>query len=313
VSQPAVAIAHLTFSYPAATAPALEDVSLTVVEGERLGILGPNGGGKSTLLRIILGLERSTHGSVTVCGLSPQQARRQGLIGYVPQRAEAELMLPLNARQTVALAASWRLSPFARLSPADSARVDAVLELVGASQYKLKPIRELSGGELQRIFIARALVSRPRILALDEPMVGIDAAGQQQFAQLLTQVHAATGVTMLTVTHDLRAIAAGSDHVACLARRLHSHTTPAGLTPLVLAELFSHDVAGLMGSLAGVHVHAHGSTEACPEHPASIPLNMVAPRRDSDAPLRPGHGPQLQPEDRPGPSGQHNIGGDITP
>jgi zinc transport system ATP-binding protein len=266
----AVSITSVSYAYPDAPSPALEEVSLVVRSGERLGILGPNGGGKSTLLRLILGLLELQSGDIRVCGRTPAQARREGLIGYVPQRPEIELSMPLSAREVVELGAAWRLSPMRRVPASVRLLVEETLSLVGASEFADKPIGSLSGGQLQRVLIGRALVSRPRILALDEPMVGIDAAGQRQFASLLASIHARTGVTMLTVTHDLRAIVAGSDQVACLARRLHSHGSPTGLTPAVLAELFSHDVAGLMGELAGVHVHAHGAGEACPQSkPAS--------------------------------------------
>jgi len=292
----AVRIARVGFTYPGAQTPALEDVSLSVRTGERLGILGPNGGGKSTLLRCILGLQSGYSGEIQVCGLPPTAARDRGLIGYVPQRPETELALPISVRETVTLGAAWRLSPFASVPREIRDRVEAMLTLVGAKDYANKPIGALSGGQLQRVMIARALVCKPKILALDEPMVGIDAAGQRQFAQLLGSIHKQTGVTMLTVTHDLRAIVAGSDQVACLARRLHSHGTPDGLTPNVLAELFSHDVAGLMGELRGVHVHAHSAGEACP----------VAPPAPSSTPAHTAPSPRPQVADACGRSHTHD-------
>ncbi|MEX2217784.1 MAG: hypothetical protein WD749_03410, partial [Phycisphaerales bacterium] len=113
--------------------------------------------------------------------------------------------------------------------------------------------------------IARALASRPRLLLLDEPTVGIDIAGQQRFSALLRTLHERLGLTIIVVSHDIRTIAAGSDRVACLSRTLHSHTAPEGLTPAVLAEVFSHDVAAIFGD---VHVDAHLARE-CPDpaHP----------------------------------------------
>lgn len=274
MSQPtetAVSIEQVAFRYPGADAPALEGVSLRVMHGERLGILGPNGGGKSTLLKLVLGLLEPTSGTIRVFGVSPKEARHRGYIGYVPQRPEVELGLPLSARDVVMLGALWRVPPWKSLAKEDAERVGRTIELVGASAYADRPVGKLSGGQMQRILIARALVCQPRILALDEPMVGIDASGQRTFAELLAKVHGELGVTMLTVTHDLRAIAAGSDRVACLARRLHSHGSPQGLTPRVLAELFSHDIAGLSGELGGMHVHAHGPGEACPAPEAKAP------------------------------------------
>lgn len=264
VSPPAVEYDSVTFTYPGAETPALERVSLRVSPGERLGILGPNGGGKSTLLKLTLGLlspQGQAGGTIRIFGRSPTQARAEGLIGYVPQRSEPELALPLSVRQMVTLGAAWRVAPWRGVPRQVRERVERLINLVGADAYADRPVGKLSGGQLQRAMIARALAAEPRILALDEPTVGIDAAGQQRFADLLASVHCELGVTILIVSHDLRAIVAGCDRVACLARRLHSHTSPEGLTPQVLAELFSHDIAGVLG---GVHIHAHDAA-TCPD------------------------------------------------
>jgi zinc transport system ATP-binding protein len=260
---PAVEFDGVTYAYAGASAPALENVSLRVAPRERLGVLGPNGGGKSTLLKLMLGLLEPQRGSVRVCGAPAKAARAAGLVGYVPQKLDAELALPLSVREVVTLGAAWRV-PAWRPVPRDvRERVDRMLELCGAAALADRPIGKLSGGQMQRAMIARALAASAKVLALDEPTVGIDPAGQRQFADLLARVHEELGVTILVVSHDLRAIVAGSDRVACLARRLHSHTSPQGLTPQVLAELFSHDVAGLSGTLSGMHVHAHGPDEPC--------------------------------------------------
>lgn len=269
----AVEIQGVNFTYPGAEGPALENISLTVQVGERLGILGPNGGGKSTLMRIVLGLLAPRTGVVHVLGHTPAEARRRGLIGYVAQRADLELTTPISVRDVVTLGAAWRTSPLRGVSRDVRARVNRMIELVGATTFADRPIGKLSGGQLQRTLIARALAADVKILALDEPTVGIDAAGQARFAELLDRVHKELGLTVLIVTHDLRAIVAGSDRVACLARRLHSHTSPRGLTPQILAELFAHDIAGIGGSLAGMHVHAHGPGEPCgdPSHQHGAP------------------------------------------
>lgn len=269
----AVELQAVSYTYPGRRASALEGVSLVVNKGERLGILGPNGGGKSTLLKVILGLLTPSSGVVRVFGQHPAGARAKGLIGYVPQRGEIEIGFPLSVREGVLLGASWQTPAWCGVSAPVRARVEELLALVGALEFAEQPIGRLSGGQLQRAMIARALAGGPEILILDEPAVGIDAAGQGQFADLLAGVHARLGITMVIVSHDIRAIAAGCDRVACLSRTLHFHAAPAGLTPQVLAEVFAHDVAGLTasGPLAGMHIHAHGAGEACPagghEHP----------------------------------------------
>ena len=118
----------------------------------------------------------------------------------------------------------------------------------------------LSGGQMQRVLMARALAGSPRLLLLDEPTVGIDAAGQQQFSEMLRRVQGELGVTVIIVSHDIRTVAAGCDRVACLSRTLHFHAAPAGLTPAVLAEVFRHDVSAIFGD---VHVDAHSAGECC--------------------------------------------------
>ncbi len=270
-AEPAVVFDRVTFAYPGkAAGPALQDVSIVVNTGERLGILGPNGGGKTTLLRLALGLLRPAVGTVRIFGLEPAVARHRGLIGYVPQKVEAEMGFPLSVRQVVTLGAAWRTPAWRRVSAEHRRAVDTALDLCGAADFADRPIGTLSGGQTQRAMIARALAAEPRVLILDEPMVGIDALGQAQFADLLATIHRQRSITILIVSHDLRAIAAGSDRVACLSRTLHFHDSPAGLTPHVLAELFSHDVAALTGlsgtPLSGVHIHAHGPGEPCPAH-----------------------------------------------
>jgi zinc transport system ATP-binding protein len=261
---PALRYRGVCFAYPSPDGQpreVLRNITLDVRPGERLGILGPNGGGKSTLLKLTLGLLRGYQGSIEVFGLSPGEARRERLIGYAPQRVEAELAFPLSVRQVVRMPAALGRSPWRPLPPEIRSAVDEALELVGAAALADRPIGKLSGGQLQRVMIARALACRPRLLLLDEPTVGIDVTGQQRFADLLRDLHDRLGLTIVVVSHDIRTIAAGSDRVACLSCTLHSHVAPEGLTPKVLAEVFSHDVAAIFGD---VHVDAHLAAE-CPD------------------------------------------------
>lgn len=257
----AVSYRGVTFTYRGpggdADRPALENITLDVREGERLGVLGPNGGGKSTLLKLTLGLLSGHSGEIRVFGLPPEQARRRRLVGYVPQRNEAELRFPLSVRQVVTMGATVGMMPWSGPSAQHRQAIDEAMKAVGVDILANRPIGDLSGGQLQRVMIARALASRPRILVLDEPTVGVDPAGQQQFAELLGTLHARFGLTMIIVSHDLRTIAAGCDRVACLSRTLHSHTGPEGLTPRVLAEVFRHDVAAIFGD---IHVDAHAAS-----------------------------------------------------
>lgn len=264
--QIAIGIRHLTFRYPRTEKPALSNISLNVRRGELLGIIGPNGGGKSTLLKLLIGMLGGYEGEIEVEGQSPERASRKQLIGYVPQRSEAALEFPVDVRQAVALGACSRIGPLRGVPDAVRRRIDECIDLVGLSNLRRTPVGRLSGGQFQRMLIARALSTNPRILALDEPTVGIDAAGRERFAELVTRLHRREGLTILIVSHDVRAIATGAQHcdrVACLARTLHFHDAPQGLTPQVLAEVFSHELAEAFGE---VHIDAHEAAACDHEH-----------------------------------------------
>ncbi len=260
----AIEFRGVSYRYDGQAMDAVERIDLSVDVGERLGVLGPNGGGKSTLLKLAMGLIRPTMGEVRVLGMTAERARRDGCIASVPQRSAAELAFPLSVRQVVLMPLAARVAPWRRLPAGVGEAGEHAIDLVGAREYADRPIGALSGGQLQRTLIARAIACRPRILVLDEPMVGVDVSGQKRFADLLAKLHDELGLTIVIVSHDLRAIAAGCDRVACLNRTLHSHGAPRGLTPQVLAEVFSHDVEAFFGE---VHVDAHTASECDnPEH-----------------------------------------------
>ena len=199
-----------------------QEVSLTVSAGEFLAILGPNGAGKSTLLKAILGLIPLSAGSIAVLG---HPARRgNAAIGYVPQRRHFEADIRVRGRSIVRLGldgGNWGLPlPFIQRDKAREAtrRVQEAIELVGASAYADRPIGELSGGEQQRLLIAQALVTRPRILALDEPLDSLDLRNQQGVAGVIRQISQETGAAVLLVAHDVNPILSSVDRVIYVAR-----------------------------------------------------------------------------------------------
>ena len=257
-SAPAIEFRGVDYRYDGQAINAVEGIDLTAAAGERLGVLGPNGGGKSTLLRLAMGLLKPSKGEVRVLGMSPERARRDGCIASVAQKSAAELAFPLSVRQVVLMPLLARVAPWRRLPSEQRDAGERAIQMVGAAEFADEPIGALSGGQLQRTLIARAIACQPRVLVLDEPMVGVDVAGQQQFADLLAKLHGELGLTIVIVSHDLRAIAAGCDRVACLNRTLHSHGAPRGLTPQVLADVFSHDVEAFFGE---VHVDAHAASD----------------------------------------------------
>ncbi len=261
--KPAVEIRDVAFSYPPSGIgeqglEVLRGVTMRVDARSRLGILGPNGGGKSTLIKLILGMLDPSAGSIQVFGKTPNQARREGLIGYLPQRIGADLDWPLSVEQVIATPLRAKLKPWQKLSAEDRASIDRAIELLEVDQLRDRRIGALSGGQLQRTMIARAISTRPKLLVLDEPTLGVDIAGQQRFSSLIDTISAELGLTTIVVTHDMRALVAVADRVACLSRTLHFHDTPDGLTPAVLAQVFAHDIEPILGE---VHIDAHTAVD----------------------------------------------------
>lgn len=260
----AVELDAVSYTYPGAESAAVRGVTLRVERGQRLGILGPNGGGKSTLIGLMLGLLAPTRGRVRVLGCDPTRARVDGRIGYLPQRLGADLDWPLSVRRVVELGVTCRRAPWSGASAEERSAIEESLDLVGVGALADRPIGALSGGQLQRVMIARAIAPRPDLLVLDEPTLGVDVGGQRLFAGMIDTLRSRLGLTIVIVTHDLRTVAGASDRVACLSRTLHFHDAPGGLTPGVLAQVFAHDVEGVFGE---VHIEAH-SADACddPSH-----------------------------------------------
>ncbi len=225
----------------------LREVTLHVERGVNLGIIGPNGGGKSTLIKIIVGLLTNYRGSVRIQGLTPAQACRKGdVIGYVPQRMDVEWKFPVTAEQVVLMGLTGKTGLFRRLRKDDREFALEMMRRVGVADLRHKTIGELSGGQQQRVFIARALAPRCKVLVLDEPLSAVDEAGQQQVIELIRELHAALQLTIIMVSHDIAALAAGCNRVACLKHSIHYHDTPSGLTREVLQEVFAHDVAAVL-------------------------------------------------------------------
>lgn len=235
-------------SYAYGDQVALENVTLHVEAGCNLGIIGPNGGGKTTMLKVILGLLEGYSGHVRVAGLTPGEVCRRGdLVGYVPQAGTFESRFPLNVRQVVRMGLVGKTGLLRRHAKEDLEHVEHLLNRLAISDLADRPIGALSGGQRQRAMIARALAPRPALLLLDEPTVGVDIAGQKRFADLIHELHDALGLTIVVVSHDLRAVAGSCGKVAVLNRRIHFHDSPDGLTSELLQEIFHHDVAPMLG------------------------------------------------------------------
>lgn len=198
----------------------LEGINLRVMPGDVYAILGPNGGGKTTLLKVILGLIPPDRGSVRILGGLPNEKRQ--LLGYVPQLATFDFHYPISVREMVLSGLLGRKTGILKtFTAADTARADKALATMGIAHLAGRAIRELSGGEKQRAVIARALVGDPQVLLLDEPTVFVDAPTETQFYDIIGNL--ARTITIVLVTHDIGVIVSHVTKVACLNRRLFTH------------------------------------------------------------------------------------------
>ncbi len=182
----------------------------------------------------------------SIAGLSPREAVGRGnILGYLPQNFPVHESFPINVRQVARLglvAKTGALRPYAK---SDLDFVDHLLEQVGCQEILHRPIGTLSGGQRQRVFIARALAARPRVLLLDEPTTGIDRSGQQRFIEFLQKLKAELGLTLVLVSHDLRAVSAIADRIACLNVTLHYHDVPEHLPAELACSMFACDLEAM--------------------------------------------------------------------
>jgi len=219
-----IEVKEVSFSYNGN--PILQDISFVVQEGEYLGIIGPNGGGKTTLFKVILGLLKPQTGEVRIFGEPLESFKRRHLIGYVPQRSLSDYYFPATVEEVVRSGRTARLGLFKRVSKEDAKAIERVMEVTDVGRLRDRLIGQLSGGERQRVFIARALASEPKILILDEPDVGVDINAQEKFYSFLEDLNSNTGITILLISHDIDVVAHQAKTILCLNRRLVCHGSP---------------------------------------------------------------------------------------
>jgi len=212
-----VEINNVTFAYNGETA--LQDVSLEIRQGDFIAMIGPNGGGKTTLLKLILGLLKADKGFIRIIGQSTQKASAS--IGYVPQDVHINRSFPITAMDIVLMGKLESKKRWARNTESNRREALAALERLEMAPLAEKKIGELSGGQCQRVFIARALVTRPQLLLLDEPTASIDTKGQAEFFEMLKDLN--RDVTIVVVSHDLLAVSRYVKSVACVNQVLHYH------------------------------------------------------------------------------------------
>jgi zinc transport system ATP-binding protein len=212
-----IKISHVWAGYQ--QKPVLEDINLIVKELDFLGLIGPNGGGKTTLLKVLLGLIKPFQGEITIMGRSVNKGRRY--IGYVPQLLEFDRNFPLLVRDVVAMGRLGKRGLLQRYNHQDWEIVNGCLEQVGMAHLGDRPMGKLSGGERQRVYIARALATKPSLLLLDEPTANVDSKIQNNIYELLGELN--QSMTIVMVSHDLGAISTYVKTVGCLNRNLFYH------------------------------------------------------------------------------------------
>jgi len=213
----AIEMKGVCFSY--GDSPVLEDVDLFVKKGEFLAILGPNGGGKTTLLKLILGLLVPQKGEIRLLGKTPISTRHR--VGYLPQERDFNLSFPITVEELARMGRLGKVGRDGKSKAKDDEAVQEVLELVGLWDKRDWPISNLSGGQRQRAFIARALATSPEILLLDEPTSNVDPEFQTDLYQILVELN--KRITIVVITHDIGVISSHVKSVACVNRHLTFH------------------------------------------------------------------------------------------
>jgi zinc transport system ATP-binding protein len=226
-----VEIKDVWFAYNGQTV--LEDVSLDIRQGDFIAMIGPNGGGKTTLLKLMLGLLKPAKGSIRVLGDTTEKASHH--IGYVSQDVHINRSFPITSIDVVLMGKLGPNKRWSRSSAQDRREALDALERMEIEAFADSKIGELSGGQRQRMIIARALVTQPKVLLLDEPTASIDAKGQAEFYRLLKALN--KDITILVVSHDLVAISTYVKSVACVNKRLHYHHQ-AEITGEMLEEMY---------------------------------------------------------------------------
>jgi zinc transport system ATP-binding protein len=198
----------------------LEDINLVVYEGDFIGLIGPNGGGKTTLIRVLLGLLEPTQGEVRIMGRPVQAGRSE--VGYVPQLVEFDRDFPVSIWDVACMGRLGQRRLLQRYSPEDEERVSEALRQVEMFDLRQQPIGELSSGQRQRVYLARALAAQPKILLLDEPTSSIDPQVTSSIYELLRRLN--EHVTILLISHDMKAVSSYVKTIGCLNRRLFYHS-----------------------------------------------------------------------------------------
>jgi zinc transport system ATP-binding protein len=249
--QPAIKIENVSFSYNGFHV--LDRVNLTVHERDFLSLVGPNAGGKTTLLKLILGLLKPTSGSIQVLGLPPAKARAR--IGYMPQHANLDPLFPVSVLDVVLMGRMGNGRRFGFFGKSDREKAEEALRKVELLDVRNRSFSDLSGGQHQRVLIARALVTDPDLLLLDEPTSNVDAAVETELFELLN--HLNEKMTVVLVTHDLGFVSGYVKRVACVNRSVVVHATHE-ISGEMINELYGSEVQMVRHDTRAPENHHHG-------------------------------------------------------
>lgn len=239
-----ISLKNISFAYE--KKPILENVNLDIKRGAFMGMVGPNGGGKTTLIKIILGQLKADRGTVELFQHPLAEFDEWTRIGFVSQKANSfNKGFPATVFEVVSMGLTAKVGYFKFLKRTHKQKVIEAIEQVGMSEYTYQNISNLSGGQQQRIFIARALVNDPDLLILDEPTVGIDYKNVERFYNLLHKLNEERHITLLLVTHDTGAMTEHATDIVCLNKHLHFHGNTEKYTALTeedLSTIYGHPV-----------------------------------------------------------------------
>ncbi len=240
------------FSYN--SVPVVRDINFSITPGEFAAILGPNGSGKTTLMKLALGLLKPTSGQVLLFGEPAETFTDWHKVGYVPQRTQAtESRFPASVREIVNFGSYSGFSPLSIFKRDKSNRVDEAMEMAGIAQLASRRVSDLSVGQQQRMLIARSLVRKPELLVMDEPVAGVDAAGEEQFHTMVRRLNRDLGITIVMVSHDIGAVMREATTCACINRDIVFHGPVHQLDAQALSGLYGFPVDVLMHDYEHTH------------------------------------------------------------
>lgn len=244
MSDAVISMENVSFSYE--NKQVLDHIYFTLSKGSFMGLVGPNGGGKTTLIKLILGLQKADTGSISLFGQPIEKFKDWNKIGFVSQKANAfNKGFPATVYEVVSMGLTAKIGYLRFFQKKHKEKIMEAIAQVGMEAYTHENIGNLSGGQQQRIFIARSLVNDPELLILDEPTVGVDNENVHRFYKLLDHLNHNRGITMLMVTHDTGTIAEQATEIACLNKTLHFHGKPEAyqsLTNEEWSQIYGHNV-----------------------------------------------------------------------